>query len=308
MIHFLYCPFTGLGLFGGYRGDTWLKNRIKVFKEFVVPSILNQTNRDFILWLSFRPEEEKNPIVKDLVNFLDKIAGVATVVTYSGIIFWDDKYPDDVASKRLLKSLSGTMEVLKPLVGKNDVLMTIQPSDDMYLGDAMQRIKDEFKKNKKAQAVGFTKGYMANYGTLEVAEYDPKTNPPFYTIKFSSDEFTDPNRHYNYTGPYKSHEFVPDNLVYVPVNDYRGFVVGTHGENISTVWTHPFRGKRCNSNTIFAQCGHISPQALPLKKDLNRRIKKRIINMLPAPLQRYIIRKQSPGVTNSIKNYFYFNL
>ena len=34
--HLIYCPFTGLGLYNGFRGNRWLKNRIKIFKEFVV--------------------------------------------------------------------------------------------------------------------------------------------------------------------------------------------------------------------------------------------------------------------------------
>ena len=55
--HLISVPFTGLGLHGGYRGDSWFKYRVEVFKKYTLPSLMNQTNKDFTIWLQFRPEE-----------------------------------------------------------------------------------------------------------------------------------------------------------------------------------------------------------------------------------------------------------
>ena len=69
--HLIYCPFTGLGLYNGFRGNRWLKNRIKIFKQYVVPSLLNQSNQNFILWVSWRPEERNNIIISTLFKYLN---------------------------------------------------------------------------------------------------------------------------------------------------------------------------------------------------------------------------------------------
>ena len=100
--HFLYVPFSGLGLYGGYRGKRWLQNRIQVFKQFVVPSLLAQTSKNFSLWISWRHEDRYNPLVRELKEWLVLHLNYFPVIfTYSGVCFWDDKYPDDIARTRL---------------------------------------------------------------------------------------------------------------------------------------------------------------------------------------------------------------
>jgi len=124
--HLLHCPFTGLGLYNGFRGNRWLKNRIQIFKQFVVPSLLAQTNQDFILWVAWRHEERKNKQVLALKQYLDEV-GLKSVFTYHGIAFWDDKYPDDVARLRLVDALHGSMASLVDVITEDTVLLTIQP-------------------------------------------------------------------------------------------------------------------------------------------------------------------------------------
>lgn len=235
--HFMYVPFTGLGLRGGYRGDTWLKNRIEIFKRFTLQSLLMQTNQDFILWISWRPEDAKNPLVEAFADFLAQTP-IEAIFTYGGIMFWDDKYTEAQAHWRLWHALSDTLPALKEVVDDADtVLMTIQPSDDIYLPIATQWIRDSFQKTKN-KTVGFTRGYIMDYSTKEIAEYNPTTHPPFYTIRFPSYVFLNPKAHYEYIGPYHSHEYVPE---FTPMEP-RMFVVGTHGENISTTYQHPYKG------------------------------------------------------------------
>jgi hypothetical protein len=244
--HFLYTPFTGLGLYNGYRGDHWLKNRIKVFKQFVVPSLLNQTNRDFVLWVSWRPQERTNPQVIELKEWLDK--KLENVFTYSGVCFWDDKYPDDVARDRLLMAIHGAAPELTGVMNKvwgdewynYEAYMTIQPSDDCYHKNAVRDIQNIMRR-KDVEACGFKHGYIINYATKDVAQYNPTTNPPFYTIKFLAKDFIDPLKHTQHTGPYKSHEYVPDFLKY-EILPGKMYLVGTHNNNISTTYNIPYKG------------------------------------------------------------------
>lgn len=242
--HFLNVPFTGLGLYNGFRGNHWLKNRIQIFKQFVVPSLLNQTNKDFILWISWRHEERNNKQVKELKEWLHKNTNLNVVFTYSGIYFWDDKYSDDVARLRLINAIHrGMGELINVMPECDNVLMTIQPSDDCYENNAVKKIQNIFR-NTDYQALTYKQGYICNYVTKEIAEYNPLTNPPFYTIKFPVEVFKDPLKHIEYAN-YKSHEYIGQKLK-LGILKGRGFIVGCHGENISTFFDHPFKGKNLN--------------------------------------------------------------
>ena len=95
--HLYAVPFTGLGLHNGFRGNQWLINRIKIFNQFVLPSILAQGN-DLTVWFCWRPEEEYNALVVEFQTMLDSIEGLNTIHTFGGCFFWDDKYSDQEAS------------------------------------------------------------------------------------------------------------------------------------------------------------------------------------------------------------------
>ena len=154
--HFLHIPWTGLGLYNGYRGDRWLKNRIKVFKQFVIPSLLSQTNKNFIVWCAFRHEEANNSLVKELQEYMAGITSFKTVFTFAGICFYDDKYPDDVARDRLITSIHGSMADLLNVMGEsNTILMTIQPSDDCYHRNAVEALQRLFKEKPSIQTLKF---------------------------------------------------------------------------------------------------------------------------------------------------------
>lgn len=265
--HLLYCPWTGLGLYDGFRGNAWLRNRIVVFKQFVIPSLLAQSTKDFVLWCSWRSQEKTNPLVKELIEYLDAIPDFKTVHTFHGVCFWDDKYSDETARDRLLMSLHGSLAELTDVIGDVDeVLMTIQPSDDLYSRDALKMIQKTLE-NPGIQAVGFKHGYVMDYKSKTVAEWNPATNPPFFTIKFPRAIFLDPLKHFDYTGPYKSHEYVGDKLRYVQL-EVRGFMVGTHFDNISTVFDHPYTGKRVMPHIQKEFSVFMAPY---LRLDLSRR-------------------------------------
>jgi len=247
LCHFLQVPFTGLGLKGGYRGDAWLKNRLKVFKEYVVPSLLNQTDTNWTLWCTWRSEERENPIVQEFINNLDSVAGLSTIHSFGGVMFWDDKYSGEEASQRLKESLKINLKQVKHWVmDEHDyVLCTIQPSDDLYISSAIADIRKKFEEllpSDKIHSVGFRKGYIMNYNTRELAEYNPDTIPPFFTIALPRKVFLDPEAHYKAIGPYQSHEYITKHIKFTAL-DGRGFIVGTHGANISTNWSVPYKGK-----------------------------------------------------------------
>jgi hypothetical protein len=263
MRHFLYVPFTGLGLYNGFRGQSWLKNRIQIFKQFTVQSLLAQTNQNFTLWVSWRRQERTNRAVQELERYLKSLFGEDRVVfTYSGICFYDDKFEDAEARERLITALHHTTGELINHVGDvKDVVYTIQPSDDCYHTGMVEEIQTLFT-NTGYQAIGYKHGYIESYQTKEVREYNPLTNPPFYSIRMAKEIFLDPFKHVQYTalkkdvGKYKqgtplpSHEYVGDCLHYLQIPK-RGFLVGTHGENISTHFNNPYAGERADNHVLY---------------------------------------------------------
>lgn len=284
MTHFLMVPFTGLGLYNGFRGERWLRNRIRIFKQFVVPSLLNQTNRDFILWVAWRYEERGNYQVRELGAYLAE-KGFQFCFTYAGIPFWDDKYPDVEANSRLLDALHGSMPSLLNAMGECDtVLMTIQPSDDCYITDMVQEAQSFFRVNHNIKVLGYQLGYVMDYVNQRLAEWNPKTTPPFYTISYPREVFIDPLKHAKYIGPYKSHEYVKDFLPAL-YQHKRGMVVGTHGENISTIFKHPYAGREFEGkekDTILHDFG--LDYAGPLKLKIS--LRKALMRQLPHGWQR----------------------
>lgn len=279
-----YTPFTGLGMYGGFRGNRWLRNRIKIFKQFVIPSLLNQTDRDFVHWISWREEERSNKYVKELEKYLSNIPNYKFVFTYHGIVFWDDKLEDTEARNKLFESLRKSIPHLLDVIPDcEEIHWLLVPSDDLYDKMTMESVKLAFK-NPETQAVSYTKGYICNYNTKEVLEYNPKTNPPFFAIKFPREIFIDPGKHINYTGPYKSHEYIGDKLK-LGYFEGRGFLVGTHGENISTHFNHPYGGNRivgADKEILFERFGIAGAPILELPVS----IRKSILRRLPYRWQR----------------------
>lgn len=287
--HFMVVPFTGLGNYNGYRGAKWLKSRIQIFKQFVIPSLQNQTNKNFILHCCWRAKERDNPYVKELIKYLEGIKEFKTIHTFHGILFWDDKYPDLEARDRLLSSIHASMGDLINLTADCDfILETLQPSDDCYHKTAIQGIQTVFNKLPALQAFGFKNGYLINYNTKEVAEYNPLTNPPFFTIKFPREVFIDPLKHAQYISikfdskdgkykagtPYPSHEYIGEALNYGTV-EHRGFLVGTHGTNISTHWNIPYKGESVNQE-VLKEFGIYDVPPLKIRIGLFKRLPHRV--------------------------------
>lgn len=242
ILHLIMCPFTGLGLHNGYRGDEWFKGRIEVFKNYTLKSLLNQNNKNFIHWLCFRAREEYNPICRKFIRDLKQIKDYKIVVTYGGIPFWDDKFEND----NLLERLKVMIPQLKEQIDFQDIQIiyeTILASDDMYSMEMTETIQRQWPGQGKA--FGWRKGFILNRSTHQVAEYNPETNPPFYTLCYPKRFFLDPVAHFRYIGNIKSHEYVPDLFNYTELKN-RGFCVTVGGDNISTTWSIPYKGRELN--------------------------------------------------------------
>lgn len=89
-IHLIYIPFVGVGI-RPYRGDEWYQYRVEIFKQYTLKSLLNQSNRGFILWLSFTPEMKDHPITLELEQYL-RDQKVVTLMTFDGLMYHDDKF------------------------------------------------------------------------------------------------------------------------------------------------------------------------------------------------------------------------
>ena len=224
--HFLQVPMTGLGLRGGYRGDTWLKRRLRVFHEYVLMAITNNPDIKKTIWFCWRPEEKENPIVQEFQQQMSKIYGVDVMHTFTGILFYDDKYEEIEAQSRLKRACEAVPSI------EGEVRITLQPSDDCYI---------DLKEIQEAQGdiVGYLKGYIMNYATKEIAEYNPNTSPPFYTLVFNG---LNASKYYERVRSLKSHEDAGLHRDFTALPG-RGFIVGVHGENISTTFTHRFKGR-----------------------------------------------------------------
>jgi len=233
--HLIYTPMTGLGLFEGYRGQEWYEHRIGIFKKYVVPNLMNQTSQDFTHWISFRPEEKENPLTKGLEQYLKNIH-YDFIFTFDGLIYWDDKIPDD----DLLPRIERTLPQIKHLVeGKKYIYLTHLDSDDMISKKTIETIQGyEFKEHR---AFVYSHGYVINDKTKQIATWNSPCSSS-YTLMYPTDVFIDPQKHIDYISTYKGKNHFDIPQVYDSIVIPCSYCAVIHGKNISTSWNHDFKG------------------------------------------------------------------
>ena len=263
--HIVYTPFTGVGLHGGYRGDEWFKHRIEIFKNYTLKSLLNQTNKSFVHWLSFRPEEKNNPIFLELIEYLKTLEDYKFVVTYHNLIYHDDKFTNYTLKTKLknflqmwhdnlkqnpfklikfvwenkndslLERLTLSLQEIASIIGTEYqwVYLTRIDSDDMFHKDAIDLIQRQDPSYKKALV--FDKGYIINIKTGQLADWNPPTNPPFHTIIFTQNSFFHPQSHLDYYGNFESHEDITTEFEATTLDNDK-YMVAYQGKHISTDW------------------------------------------------------------------------
>ena len=195
-------------------------------------SLLNQTDKDFVIWLQFRPEEETNPLIKTF-NIPHE-----HIFTFNGIGIWDDKKENE--EQGLLSRLQATLPKLKEIVKDNDVKLVNVGSDDMYSSEVIESVnKEPFE---EGVALTHRNGYVYNHHTDRLAEWKPETNPPFYTLMYKNETFLNPEKHYEFIKGARSHEYFVKVFKERRMPDWR-YCVLTHRGNISTIFEHPFKGQ-----------------------------------------------------------------
>ena len=273
ILHLCYSPFTGVGLHGGFRGNKWYKHRIDIFKKYTLQSFLNQSNKNFVHWFSFRIDEKENPLTKELFNYLISIK-YPCIFTFDNLMYWDDKFtkynlktafrnllmmlwdcwiykefksPGELfvemwenKNKTLLERLTHSLEKMKGIIiGWNKfkwVYLTRIDSDDMFHKDTIKLIK---KQNPlESEALVFDKGYIYNTKTGQLADWNPPTNPPFHTLIFPGEVFFNPIQHLKYYKDFKTHEDIP-RIFKCKTLDEKDYMVSFHGKHISTGWNSP---------------------------------------------------------------------
>lgn len=249
--HIIYIPFTGVGKHQ-YKGDEWFKNRIEVFLNYTLKSLLNQSNKNFVVWLSFRKEDMYNPLVLKLADRLPMSLNI--VWTFNGLLYHDDRNAEQ--NKTLEQRLERALKTIEHLPMARFVLLTRLDSDDMLHKDAVQRIQDAHTEYPAKQALCMNRGYIYNQEKDEVCLWHPETNPPFHTIVFRWDFFFDPVFHLGFYDGFKSHEDIVDIFDFMVLPDYL-YCVFTHDPqmHISTSWDHRFNTKTKADKAVLKDFG-----------------------------------------------------
>jgi hypothetical protein len=241
--HIIYTPFTDVGCFN--PDNKWLIERIRIFKNFTKKSLLRQeSNFDlyYTHWLSFRKGDEDNNLIANFATDL------SITPLFSGLLYYDDRF---VESSEKNRRIADRLECIKEFENNYSdvdwIYFTRLDSDDMFHKDAFAEIMKQEPKEKTAFI--FQKGYIVNEKTSEMAEWNPETCPPFYTICFPKDVFFNPQKHLEYMKGWKSHEDTVKIFNPVYMSD-RKYCVLVHGKNTTTTWNHRFRGKAVDNNLL----------------------------------------------------------
>ena len=277
-------PMTGVGIHG-CRSDDWLAYRLEIFKKYTLESLRKQTNRNFLLLLTFRPEEEGNPLVYKLGDYMNEIQ-MPTMISFNGLMYHDDKFswrPRSLVMnigrivrqawrekdlrqllliprvfKRMNSSLPQRLETtlyelsrFPQFLDANYIYFTRIDSDDMFHKETVAEIQ---KVPPFEGAITVTDGYVYNQKTGELADWRPKTNPPFQTLVFLASKFFNPVEHVRAYKDFKSHEDIPKVFKCHDLGKGK-YCVLVHGQQISTIFDHPFRGEIIEDLSILKNFG-----------------------------------------------------
>ena len=237
LIHLVYVPFTGLGSVD-FKGNSWFSYRADIFRDYTLKSLTNQTTKDFVLWVSFRPEEKENPITKQIEQDI-KNAGLKYILTFDGVMMWDDRglFHNKDLKERMEKSLSVIKGQLEPA---EYIFKTDLGSDDIFSKEALEEIQKQ--EPKLRGALYYLNGYVLDMVNMRLADWNRPTPCSKYTIMYPCDIFFDAEKHLEYVKGLESHEFIPKVFDAVRLPDKR-YMAGVHRANISTTWENQMRGQ-----------------------------------------------------------------
>ena len=277
----IYIPFSGVGLFDDPDDNTWLAYRIQIFKDYTLKSILNQTVKPDLLWLSF-DGRKGNPLINNLKDYLkDKIHAI---ITYDGLIYKDDKFVfrwrdtgnyqstwaqawrmlgRSIKRRKLriltrylhrlfFKNRSLPKRLQKSLFWVNkDVTLTRLDSDDCLHKDWIKNMPPMLHHYSAI----CSSAYLYNIHTKQLADWNPKTCPQTFAVCMSSSTFNNWRNFYAFWRAYTSHEDANKWTIFHPLVHPNRFLMLIHGNQISSTWEHPFRGKEIKDLSILKDFG-----------------------------------------------------
>ena len=237
--HLFQIPFTGKTPKGDTMTQEWYDHRAEIFEQYTVPSLRKQSNKDFSIWITFRPQDATNPTTKRILSALD---GLRYIATFEGTMFTEDRATWH--NNDLVQRLQSVLPSVRLFMGYTDwIYETNLDSDDTVHRDFSKLILQDPPRERGAFLC--KKGYA--YNTKDrLAEWNNPVSNQNYTIQFTRDTYFDAEKRLEYLNGFKSHEEIPEkfNAQEMPDNSYCTII---HGDNISTVWDHPFMGKEVYS-------------------------------------------------------------
>jgi hypothetical protein len=228
-------PITGKTPHGdGFKGQEWFDFRAGIFEKYTAKCLQKQTDKEFLVWLQFRPQEKDNPTTQRFIKALD---GLKVIVTYNSPIMMEDKatWHND----NLLERAERSLEALQGIIQDEWVVEVGLDSDDCVREDFVEFIKSREMKDRGAFYM--QKGWI--YSTQDrLAEWNNPHSMSIYAIIYPRDIFLDAKKHFDYQQGFNSHEQIPEkfNAELLPDGMY---CATAHGNNISTQWEHPYRGR-----------------------------------------------------------------
>jgi len=228
LLHIIQTVFTGRRQ--GCPSEDWLKFRIEIFKNYTLKSLLNQSNRNFLHWISWRSEERDNLLVRDLSKYLKNLK-YNFVFTFYGQPIWEPHSNNKNIEEKVAKSLKIIEKFHK---GEKYVYFTVLDSDDLFYKDAIKEIQTfEYAENG---ALWFSRGYVLNTEDGTLSFWNPSTCPPFYTILFEAEKFFNPKSYISdMISKLKVHHDIPK--VYNAIKlEGRKYLVTINGKNIASRW------------------------------------------------------------------------
>lgn len=276
----------GVGLFDDPNDNEWLLYRLVVFYSNTFKSIINQSVKPDLLWISF-DGRAGNPWIKALELELNRY--LPTLITHTGLIYADDKFIFRWKSSktyestfkqayrmagrsvrkrdiriffryiyRLLfknKSLVNRLDVALPqvrrMLGKFDwAYLTRLDSDDMIHKDWVWEVNNYYPRRKLA--LTRQRGYVYDGETLAV--WNPDTCPQFFTLCIPETVFRMGSEFADYWGDYISHEDANKVFEWTKLEDFR-YVMLMHNNQISSVFEHPFKCDIIKDNSVLKDYG-----------------------------------------------------
>lgn len=241
-------PFTGKTPTSDNQSQEWYKFRAGIFEEYTLESLKNQTDKDFLIWLQFRPEDEDSLITAKIKKAL-KESGLEYLMTFNGAIMKEDRATWH--NKDLIERAEKSLKEMARFCGGGSssivsdekyedvkyIYETNLDSDDMLHKDFVKTVKS--KPFREHGALYCRDGYVYEISERLAKWYNPTANQN-YTIMYPIEIYFDAKKHFKYQNGLSSHEQVPElfEAEELPKGMYCSIISGT---NISTVWSHPFQ-------------------------------------------------------------------